>query len=74
MYDTLRSAWRFGAIVVHAVWWVAVVGAATVFGTLYGWEFHGWGGAIALGMVGCIVGSMIAASPSLLLDFLAAAL
>lgn len=49
---------------------VAFVTIGTSIGALYGWEHHGWAGAIALGFVGFVVGALVASSPSILLEFL----
>jgi hypothetical protein len=57
-------------ITIQVVWTISVVGAATIFSTLYGWQQHGFVGALALGFVGFAFSAVAAASPALLLQFL----
>ena len=49
---------------------VAFITIGTSIGAIYGWDHHGWAGAIALGFVGFVVGALVASSPSILLEFL----
>jgi hypothetical protein len=39
-------------IAIQVVWTISVVGAATFFSAPYGWQQHGFVGALALGSVG----------------------
>ncbi|WP_331371324.1 hypothetical protein [Sinorhizobium chiapasense] len=55
---------------IQVIWVVLLVTMATTFGAIYGWEHHGWGGAIALGFVGFFAAAFIASSPALLLQIL----
>ena len=55
-------------IVIHIIWAVTVIVLSTGVGAIYGWNRHGWMGAIALGFVGFVVGALLAASPSALLQ------
>lgn len=53
------------------LWWVTVVGAATTSGALYGWQAHGWDGALGFGLVGFGAGSaFVALFPGICLDLL----
>jgi hypothetical protein len=60
-------------IVVWVVWAVSMIGLGTLIGAAYGWDHHGWPGAIALGTVGFGVGALLATSPAIALEFLSAA-
>lgn len=51
------------------VWSVSIVLAATAIGAHYGWDNHGFVGALALGFVG-FVGGCFLSSPSLLFQLL----
>jgi uncharacterized membrane protein HdeD (DUF308 family) len=57
-------------ITIQVVWTISVVGAATIFSALYGWQLNGFVGALALGFVGFAFGVVVAASPALVLQFL----
>jgi hypothetical protein len=57
-------------IVVQVIWTVILVGLGTLFGALYGWEHHGWLGAIVLGGIGFGAGALLASSPLLVLQLL----
>ena len=57
-------------IVVQVVWAVSMVTLATWIGAAHGWVYHGWLGAMVLGVVGFGVGAFLAASPSLCLQLL----
>ncbi|NTZ89625.1 hypothetical protein [Agrobacterium tumefaciens] len=54
---------------IKIVWSVSIIVAATAAGALIGWENHGFLGALALGVVGLIVGGFLT-SPSLLLNLI----
>lgn len=54
---------------IKIVWSVSIIVAATAVGALIGWENHGLVGAVALGLVGLVVGSFLS-SPSLLLQLI----
>lgn len=56
--------------IAKAVWAVSVVAAFTTIGAIYGWQQHGWIGAIALAFVGLCFGALAAASPAVVLQFL----
>ncbi|AHG43913.1 hypothetical protein RLEG12_12065 [Rhizobium leguminosarum bv. trifolii CB782] len=56
---------------VKIVWTVSMVMTATAVGASYGWQSHGFVGALALGFVGLVAGGFLS-SPSLLLEVLAA--
>jgi hypothetical protein len=43
--------------VVKCVWVSSLVAAGGILGASYGWEHHGWAGAIELGLVGFGVGA-----------------
>jgi hypothetical protein len=51
------------------VWTVSVIVLAVTIGAMYGWQHHGWMGAVALGGVGLTAGTFMAVSPLLLLEF-----
>ncbi|MEI2296574.1 hypothetical protein [Ensifer sp. MJa1] len=55
-------------LIVRCLWWVTVVGAATTFGALYGWQGYGWDGALGYGLIGLGAGSTFAAFPGACLD------
>ncbi|MBR1205721.1 MULTISPECIES: hypothetical protein [unclassified Bradyrhizobium] len=57
--------------VMRLIWTVLVVGAATLMGAVLGWGWHGWIGAISLGIVGFGLGSLLAACPEVLLELVA---
>ncbi|WVT71889.1 hypothetical protein QM996_10050 [Sinorhizobium chiapasense] len=70
MYDRLTVVVRYGAMVVRCLWWLTVVSGATAFGAFYGWQNHGWPGAISLGLVGFGAGMAFAAAPTSCLEIL----
>ncbi|WP_441277054.1 hypothetical protein AB7783_05460 [Tardiphaga sp. 172_B4_N1_3] len=57
-------------IAIQVVWTISVVGAATFFSAPYGWQQHGFVGALALGSVGFALSAVVAASPALVLQLL----
>jgi hypothetical protein len=57
-------------ILVQVIWTVSLIILGTTAGALYGWEHHGWLGAVVLSTIGLGVGAFIASSPSLLLQLL----
>ncbi|HEV7318960.1 MAG TPA: hypothetical protein VGO04_10165 [Ensifer sp.] len=58
MFDTFL---RHATTTVRVLWWITVVGTATTLGALYGWQGHGWDGALGFGLVGFAAGSAFAA-------------
>ena len=54
--------------VIHVIWALSAITLGTTIGAVYGWEHHGWIGAIALGFVGFCFGALAAASPQFLLQ------
>ncbi|MGF6156147.1 hypothetical protein M2267_001390 [Ensifer sp. KUDG1] len=44
MFDTFM---RRAMTTLKVLWWVTVVGGATTIGAMYGWQGHGWEGALA---------------------------
>jgi hypothetical protein len=54
----------------QVIWAVALIALGTSVGALYGWEHHGWLGAIVLGTIGFGVGALFASSPLLFLQLL----
>lgn len=56
--------------IIKGIWAVSAIALATTIGAIYGWQQHGWTGAIALGFVGLCVGVFIAVSPQLFFQFL----
>ena len=63
MFNYLKIAFR-------VIWAVCMVVSCVTFGAVYGWQKHGWMGALALGFVGLVAGTLIGYSPELLLQFL----
>jgi len=57
-------------IAVRVIWAVSMIGLCTTIGGIYGWEQHGWMGAIALSFVGLVAGTFLGWSPELLLQLL----
>ena len=57
-------------IVIKLIWVVTIITLGTAIGALFGWENHGWLGAIVSGTIGLGVGAFVASSPSLLLQIL----
>jgi hypothetical protein len=57
-------------IAVQLIWAISLITLGTSVGAIYGWEQHGWSGAIVVGMVGFGIGSVFAASPLFLFQFL----
>lgn len=55
---------------VKIVWTVAIVMTAIAVGANIGWQSHGFVGALTLGLVGLVAGSVLS-SPSVLLEVLA---
>ena len=55
-------------IIIHVIWAFSAITFATTIGAMYGWEHHGWIGAIALGFAGLCFGSLAKASPQFLLQ------
>ena len=49
--------------VIHVIWAFSAITLQNI-GAVYGWEHHGWIGAIALGFVGFCFGALAAASAS----------
>jgi hypothetical protein len=56
--------------ILRFTWVLAFLIGGTAFGASYGWEHHGWFGAIAVGFVGLAVGALLAGSPRLVLQLL----
>jgi hypothetical protein len=54
--------------IIQVIWAFSAITLGTTIGAVYGWEHHGWIGAIALGFVGFCFGALAAASPQLLLQ------
>jgi hypothetical protein len=50
-------------IVIHLIWMVTIITLGTAIGALFGWENHGWLGAIVSGAIGLGVGAFVASSP-----------
>jgi hypothetical protein len=61
---------KFLKIAFRVTWAVCMIVSCVTFGVAYGWQGHGWIGAIALGFVGLVAGTFLAASPELLLQIL----
>ena len=55
---------------VKCLWVFSLIAAGVMVGVSYGWEHHGWMGAMVLGLVGFGAGASLASSPSLLLQVL----
>lgn len=51
-------------LVIQIIWTIVTVGGGTLFGVAYGWETYGFGGAIGCGLLGFIIGAIIAAAPA----------
>ena len=58
MFDTFM---RRAMTTLKVLWWVTVVGGATTIGAMYGWQGHGWDGALGFGLIGFTAGSAFAA-------------
>jgi hypothetical protein len=56
--------------VLQIIWAFSAISFGTMVGVAYGWETHGWIGAIAVGLIGCFAGAVVAASPALFLQIL----
>jgi hypothetical protein len=54
--------------IIQVIWAFSAITLGTTIGAVYGWEHHGWIGAIALGLVGFCLGALAAASPQFLLQ------
>ncbi|MBB4195713.1 hypothetical protein GGE45_005774 [Rhizobium aethiopicum] len=54
---------------VGIVWDISVTVTATAAGAYFGWQSHGLVGALALGLVGLVMGGLLR-SPSALLEML----
>jgi hypothetical protein len=67
MEASLASVLKLAA---NVVWAVSTMALSTAIGAIYGWHQHGTVGAIALGFVGFVVGTLLAASPMLVLQLL----
>jgi hypothetical protein len=65
---TQRLAAKKITNILHAIWAFCAISFGTIAGVAYGWETHGWIGAIAVGFIGCFAGAFAAASPALLLQ------
>jgi hypothetical protein len=63
MFNYLKIAFR-------VIWAVRMIVSCVTFGAVYGWQKHGWTGALALGFVGPVAGTFIGYSPELLLQLL----
>ena len=50
-------------IIVQVIWALSLVTLGTLIGAAYGWEYHGWLGAVVLGTIGFGVGAFLASSP-----------
>jgi len=57
-------------IVAQVIWAVSLITLGTWIGAAHGWVYHGWLGAVVLGVVGFGVGASLAASPQLFLQLL----
>ena len=53
---------------IQVIWAFSAITFGTAIGAVYGWEHHGWIGAMALGFVGFGFGALAAASPQFLLQ------
>jgi hypothetical protein len=60
--------------IIHIVWFLGCVIAGTIVGALIGWAHYGGLGAFGVGLLGLIIGGIFGAAPSLLAEFLGAAL
>jgi hypothetical protein len=56
--------------ILRAIWAFCAISFGTVVGAAYGWDTHGWVGAIAVGFIGFFVGAAAAASPAIILQIL----
>lgn len=56
-------------VAIKIIWAVSAIALATTAGAVYGWQQHGWVGAVALGFVGLCIGAFIAVSPQLFFQF-----
>ena len=63
-----RLAFKKITNVLHAIWAFCAISFGTIVGVAYGWDTHGWIGAIAVGFIGCFAGAVAAASPALVLQ------
>ncbi len=63
MFNYLKISFR-------TIWAVSMIVFCTTVGGIYGWEQHGWMGAIALSFVGLVAGMLLGWSPELLLQLL----
>lgn len=52
------------------IWFAFFILCGTIIGVYLGWMYYGTGGAIGMGLIGLIVGAVIGAAPSLMLEFL----
>jgi hypothetical protein len=57
-------------IAIQVIWAVSVITLGTGIGAIYGWEHHGWMGAVAIGFVGFVVSVFVAAAPMAFLKLL----
>lgn len=55
--------------IIKLIWTASIVIASTGAGALIGWESHGTIGAVALGLVGLVIGVLLS-SPMLLLQMI----
>jgi len=60
--------------IIHAIWAAVALTTCTAVGAMYGFQRHGWIGAIALGFVGLCAGTLAAACPLECLDLLSSGL
>jgi hypothetical protein len=63
MFKYLKIAFR-------VIWAVSMIVLCTTIGGIYGWEQHGWMGALALSFVGLVAGTFLAWSLELVLQLL----
>jgi len=61
---------KFLKIAFRVIWAVCMIVSCVTFGVVYGWQRHGWMGAIALGFVGLVAGTFLGYSPVFLLQIL----
>lgn len=51
--------------IIQIIWVVTAITVCTGFGIAYGWQTYGIGGAIGCGLLGLIIGVIVAAGPQL---------
>ena len=65
-----QSMFKFLRVAFRVTWAVCMIVSCTTFGVVYGWQRHGWMGAIVLGVAGLVAGTFLGYSPEFVLQIL----